>query len=230
MEGVARTREASLANAITPVDAQVSSAVAKLGRLVAAVSRTGADNSEFDQVLDVLRTLSKNEDIPIAIVGGMAAVRHGYERLTVDIDIVIARAHLDTIIRVAPRYGIKVIWQDPRGWHKLQLAGVRIEVVPEGEKPSKDAPTTIPGPKQLGVIDGMDYASLEGWMETKLGSGRRQDQADVVQVLKKASPDAVARIRAHLTGVHGLYVRLLDELAAAADAEKQQERERGGLA
>jgi hypothetical protein len=158
----------------------------------------------------------------------MAAIHHGYERLTNDLDLVVAHQHLDTFVRVAPKYGIKVIWQDPRGWHKLQFEGVRIEIVPEGAKPNQDAPAPIPGPKQLGVLEGMGYANLEGWMETKLGAGRRQDQADVVQVLKKAGTAAIAGIRQYLGGVHPTYLRLFDDLAEAAEQEKRQEEERGG--
>jgi hypothetical protein len=121
-----------------------------------------------------------------------------------------------------------VIWRDPHGWHKLEYEGVRVEIVPEGAKPNKDAPTTIPGPRQLGVSEGIDYASLEGWIETKLGSDRRQDQADIVQVLKKADLATIQNIRAHIAQVHSLYLRRFDELAAAAEEEKQQEEERGG--
>ncbi|MGH7223601.1 MAG: hypothetical protein ACRELF_10260, partial [Gemmataceae bacterium] len=150
------------------------------------------------------------------------------ERYTKDIDGVGAQGYLDTVIRVAPIYGIKVIWHDPHGWHKLEYQGVRIEVVPEGAKPNKDAPTTIPNPRRLGVSEGLGYASLEGWIETKLGSGRAQDRADIIQVLKKADPATIETARAHLAQVHCLYPRRFDELAAAAEEEKQQEAERGG--
>lgn len=209
-------------------DAAVSAAWARLGRLIAAVTRPGEEESEFDRALNVLRELSRKEGIPLAIVGGMAAINYGYQRYTKDIDVVVAQPHLDTLIRVAPNYGIKVIWRDPQGWHKLEYEGVRIEVVPEGAKPSKDAPTTIPNPRQLGVSQGIDYASLEGWIETKLGSGRARDRADVVQVLKKADPATIARSREHIAGIHAMYLRLFDELTAAAEEEKQQEAERGG--
>jgi hypothetical protein len=221
------TERVQLAEAITPVD-RIAVALARLGRVVAAVKYPGQKNSEFDRAFDVLRTLARKEGIPIAVIGGMAAIRHGYERNTQDIDIVIGRQHLDTIIRVAPTYGIKVVWQDPRGWHKFQHDMVRIEIIPEGGKPSKDAPTMIPGPKQLGVAEGMEYASLGGWVETKLASGRRQDEADVVQVLKKTAPAATDQVREHLAGVHPVYVRQFEELVAAAVAEKEQEAERGG--
>jgi hypothetical protein len=213
---------------MTPTDVRIATALAKLGRLIAAVHHPGESNSEFDRVLAVLKDLSHKEGIPLAIIGGMAALKYGYERYTKDIDVVVGQRYLDTLIRVAPSYGIKVIWHDPQGWHKLEYQGVRIEVVPEGAKPNKDAPTTIPGPRHLGVVEGMDYASLEGWIETKLGSGRRQDQADVVRVLNKTDPARIETARAHIAQVHSLYLRLFDELAAAAEEEKQQEAERGG--
>jgi hypothetical protein len=222
------TTTSKLVQAIATTDAKVSLALARLRRLVAAVNHPGKENSEFDRALEVLKTLSRKEDIPIAIVGGMTAIKYGYERNTQDIDVVIARQHLDTIIRVAPQYGIKIIWQDPHGWHKLQYDGVKIEIVPEGAKPNKDAPTTIPGPKQLGISEGLGYANLEGWMETKLGSDRQQDRADVVQVLKKTDSAAIERVRQHIATVHSLYLRLFEELVTAAEKEKQQEKERGG--
>jgi hypothetical protein len=217
-----------LARSSSLIDAEVSAAWAKLGRVIAAVHRPGEMHSEFDRVLDVLKDLSRKEGIPIAIVGGLAAIRYGYRRLTHDVDIVIARQHLDTIVRVAPRYNIKIIWHDPKGWHKFEYEGVRIEVVPEGAKPSKNAPATIPSPQQLGVSEGSDYASIEGWIETKLGSGRAFDRGDVVQVLKKTDPATITKIREHITAVHAVYLLLFDELASAAEEEKQQEAERGG--
>jgi hypothetical protein len=154
--------------ALTATDAQVSAAFTTLRKVVRAVRNPGQGNSEYDQALELLKTLSSKEGIPIAIIGGMAAIHHGYPRFTDDIDIVIARQHLETIIRVAPAYRIKVLWHDPQGWHKLQYEGIRLEVVPEGGKPRKDAPTTIPGPGQLGVVQGSEYAHLPGWIETKL--------------------------------------------------------------
>jgi hypothetical protein len=206
----------------------ISTALAQLERVIAAVDRPGQEHSEFDRALRVLEELSRKEGIPIAIIGGMTAIKYGYKRYTKDIDVVVAQPHLDTLIRVAPKYGIKVIWHDPKGWHKFEYEGVRIEVVPEGAKPRKDAPVMIPGPQQLGVSEGSGYASIEGWIETKLGSGRAFDRGDVVQVLKKTDPTTIAKIREHITTVHAAYLRLFDELASAAEEEKEQEAERGG--
>jgi hypothetical protein len=164
----------------------------------------------------------------MAVVGGLTAIHHDYRRFTKDIDIVVNGAHLDVLARVAPRYGIKFIWKDPDGWHKLQCEGVPIDVVPEGRKPRKDAPATIPGPRQLGVRAGAGYAGLAGWVETKLGSYRVQDQANVVEVIKGTTPATLRKIRRHLGKAHAVYLRRFDELLAAARQEREQERERGG--
>ncbi len=207
---------------------EIGSALRRLDTLVAAVKRPGDEGSKYDKALAVLGTLSRKEGIPIAIVGGLAAIKHGYERNTKDIDVVVSKRHLDSIVRVAPNYGVKVIWHAPNGWHKLSCEGVAIDIAPEGGKPSRNASTTIPGPRELGVQRGMDYASLEGWVLTKLISGRRQDQADVVQVLKQIGPESSGKVRRSLAGSHRIYLRLFDDLCAAAEEEREQERERGG--
>ncbi|HYV34130.1 MAG TPA: hypothetical protein VE988_00415 [Gemmataceae bacterium] len=202
--------------------------LATLERTVAAVKGHDLQESKFAKALATLKTLSRKEGIPVAIVGGMAAIHHGYERFTKDIDIVVRSGNLDILTRVAPHYGIKVIWHDPDGWHKLQCEGVAIDVVPEGRKPRKDAPVAIPSPEQLGVREGADYAGITGWMETKLGSFRVQDRADIVQVIKLTTPASMRKIRKHLSNVHATYLQRFDELLEAAKEEKEQERERGG--
>jgi len=208
--------------------AGAADALADLERMVAAVKGEQPPASKFGRALATLESLSRQEGIAMAIVGGLAAIHHGYRRFTKDIDVVIDSGHLDILARVAPRYGMKLIWKDPDGWHKFQYEGVPIDIVPEGRKPRKDAPATIPGPKQLGVREGAGYAGVAGWVETKLGSYRVQDQADVVQVIKRTTPATLRKIRKHLDKVHATYVRRFDVLLAAALEEREQERERGG--
>src|SRR4051812_3911939 len=96
-----------------------ANALADLERMVAAVKGDEASESKFGKVLATLEILARKEGIPLAIVGGLAAIYHGYESFTKDIDVVVPSANLDVFTRVAPRYGIKVIWKDPEGWHKL---------------------------------------------------------------------------------------------------------------
>src|SRR5437588_119474 len=203
-------------------------ALVNLERIVAVVKGDETRESKFAKALATLEALSHKEGISMAIVGGLAAIHHGYQRFTKDIDVVVQSGHLDILARVAPQYGIKVIWKDPDGWHKMQCEGVPIDVVPEGRKPRKDAPISIPSPEQLGVREGAGYADIAGWIETKLGSYRVQDRADVVQVIKVTPPATVRSIRKHLRKAHTTYLQRFDELLEAAKEEKEQERERGG--
>jgi len=207
--------------------AGAADALTNLEEVIAAVKGQGPPESKFAKALATLEALSRQEGITMAIVGGLAAIHHGYQRFTKDIDVVVQSGQVDVLTRIAPRYGIKVIWKDPDGWHKLQCEGVPIDIVPEGRKPRKDAPATIPGPRQLGVRTGTGYAEISGWVETKLGAYRVQDQADVVQVIKRITPATLRRIRRHLGKAHAIYLGRFDELLAAAKEEREQERERG---
>src|ERR1700736_1197028 len=101
--------------------------LADLERIIAAVKGEEPPESQFARALATLQALSRKEGISMAIVGGLAAIHHGYQRFTKDIDVVVQSAHLDVLTRVAPQYGIKVIWKDPAGWHKLQCEGVPID-------------------------------------------------------------------------------------------------------
>ena len=83
---------------------------------------------------------------------------------------------------------------------------VSIDVVPEGRKTSKGRkPEYHPRPEKLGVRDGLGYAGVAGWMETKLGSYRVQDRADVVQVMKVTAPATSRKIRKNLAKTHAIY-------------------------
>jgi hypothetical protein len=204
-------------------------ALVRLQRMVAAVKGQEGKESKVGKALATLEALARKEGIPLAIVGGLAAIHFGYERFTKDVDIVVRSRDLDILTRLAPQYGMKVIWKDPDGGHKLQCEGVPIDVVPEGRKPRKDAPSAIPGPEQLGVRAGAGYADIGGWMETKLGSYRVQDRADVVQVIKVTTPATLRRIRKRLGNTHAIYLRRFEDLVATAKDEMEQERERGGI-
>src|SRR5947208_11901670 len=118
---------------MNPIDA--AEAMASLERVIAAVKDQEAQDLTFAKALAILKVLSRKENIPLAIVGGPAAIHHGYERFTKDIDMVVGSGNLDILTRMAPQYGIKVLWKDPDGWHKLQCEGVSIDVVPEDRKP-----------------------------------------------------------------------------------------------
>src|SRR5437762_14108517 len=107
--------------------AAVAEAMHNLERVVAAVKGHEEQESKFAKALATLKALARKEGIPLAIVGGLAAIHHGYERFTKDIDVVVRSGDLHILTRVAPYYGIKVIWNDAEGWHKLRCEGFPID-------------------------------------------------------------------------------------------------------
>lgn len=188
-----------------------------------------SEENRFSRALADLQHLCHDKGIPIAIVGGLAAIRYGYPAATQDIDIAVARDHLNTLVEGAPAYGFKVVWMAESGWHTLTHGDVEINVIPEGGRARSTAPTTIPSPVELGVKQGLGYASLPGWIELKISSGRQKDRAHVVEVMKKSDPGIVRSARDHIAQVHQAYLAVFDQLLEEAEEERSQEKERGGF-
>ena len=182
--------------------------------------------NRFSRAIQALERLGLENEIAVAIVGGLGAIRYGYAAATDDIDIAVGQADLDRLVELAPRYGFRIDWRAKTGWHTLSWGDVEINVVPEGGKARDDAPTTIPGPKVLGVEQGLGYASLCGWMELKVSSGRQKDFGHIVEVLKRLAVEQVTEIDRHLGQVHADYQVTFQRLVQQSRAEKQQERRR----
>ncbi len=206
----------------------IQSMVATLTRGVESVSAVmGTEQNRFTAALSDLERLAQSEHIPIAIIGGLGAIHHGYPAATQDIDVAISREHLDQFIRVAPNYRFKVAWKSKTGWHTLMHGDVEINVIPEGGKARDSSPTLIPGPVALGVCEGLGYASLPGWVELKLSSGRQKDRAHIVEVLKTLDDVTIQGVSQHIGQVHEKYSALFAELCRQAVDELTDERHRG---
>ena len=182
------------------------------------------EENRFSRAIAALKEMALRDGIPIAVVGGLAAIHYGYAVSTQDIDIVVGQTDLDRLLQVAPNYGFTIAWRAKSNWHTLMHEDVEINVVPEGGRSHKHSPTTIPGPAQLGVSKGMEYASFPGWIELKISAGRRKDLTHVVEALKRASDEMVEQARTHLRTVDPSYSAQFEELAREAVEEKEQER------
>ncbi len=216
--------------AIRMLSPQITSALKILddrSASVRAVMNTSSSENRFTKALVAISGLAEHEKIPIAIVGGLAAIHYGYAAVTEDIDIAVGKENLEKLIDKAVEYGFKVTWEAESGWHTLEYGDVEINVVPEGGKAKNDAPTTIPGPIEMGVVAGVDYADLPHWIELKISSNRRKDQTHIVEVLKVQPSSIVEQVERHLQSVHEQYLDRFRELAAEAQQERNQEKERG---
>ena len=193
---------------------------------IEAVLTMSTDGNRFSRALTDLQQLAHEQNIPIAIVGGLAAIRYGYAAATQDIDIAVCKDQLGELVRFAPRYGMVVAWESKTGWHTLTHGDVEINVVPEGGRAKDSSPTVIPSPLQMGVDSGLKYASIESWVELKISSGRQKDRAHVVEVLKKTDEPTIDRVYGHIAQVHGQYELTFRQLLAEAIEERQQEKDR----
>jgi hypothetical protein len=191
-----------------------------------AVMNTVGEENRFVRALTALQRLAVDRSIPIAVVGGLGAIRYGYPAATQDIDIAVGKSELAGLIKSCGEYGFRVAWESKTGWHTLEFGDVEINVVPEGGKARDEAPTTIPSPLDMGVAEGLDYATIESWTELKISSGRQKDRAHVVEVLKKADSPTIERIRNHMTGVHADYETTFTQLLSEAEDERRREQGR----
>src|SRR5688572_9684070 len=121
--------------------------------------------NQFTRATQILQRVADELQAPIAIVGGLAAIYHQVPVTTTDIDIVVPKDKLADFLAVAVREGLTVARTSPSGWHALELHDpegvVQIEVVPEGGRSPRDPPHAppTPSPQQLGVTQGLGYAS-----------------------------------------------------------------------
>lgn len=121
--------------------------------------------------------------------GGVAVCLHGYQRNTVDIDLLIRREDQDRVSESFPLSRADL----ERGKKAFQTpAGIPIQILLTGERAGKGAEATLPDPGAPQVTqerEGLPVLSLARLIESKLACGegdpRRtyKDFADVVELI-----------------------------------------------
>jgi len=144
-----------------------------------------------------LRAITSKLDemgIPYAVAGGMALAAHGYERVTVDVDILVESAGLHQIHSELEGLGYIPPFAGSKNLKDVST-GVAIEFLVAGQFPGdgKPKPVAFPDPSQASVeIDGVRYLRLPTLIELKLASGmtnpgRLKDLADVQELIRALS-------------------------------------------
>src|SRR6185437_10487559 len=142
-----------------------------------------------DKVFESLRRIAQrlsDLSIPYAVAGGMALVAHGYDRTTVDVDVLVDAEGLATIHRTVDGLGYVPPFAGSKNLRDVET-GVRIEFLIAGQFPGdgKPKPVAFPDPSHAAIeIDGVRYLRLTNLIELKLASGmtnagRLKDLADV---------------------------------------------------
>jgi hypothetical protein len=142
--------------------------------------------------LFAITTKLKKLGIPYAIAGGMALVAHGFERVTVDVVVLVDSAGLKKIHEALEGLGYMPPFAGSINL-KDMATGVRIEFLVTGQFPGdgKPKPVAFPDPARASVeIDHIHYLGLPNLIELKLASGlnggvaRLKDFADEVALIQ----------------------------------------------
>jgi hypothetical protein len=154
-----------------------------------------------------LAKLLDDEGIPYAIAGALALGAHGYERVTVDVDVLLTRDGLERFKAAHLGRGYVEKFPGSKGLRDAQH-GVVIDVLLAGDYPGdgKPKPVRFPDPSAPEVLEvGSRFRvlRLEKLVELKLASGisaphRLKDLADVLELIRAAGlpRDLAARIDA----------------------------------
>ena len=127
--------------------------------------------------------------IDYAVAGGMCLFRHGFQRFTRDVDIIVTRDGLAQIHEQLEGRGYLKPFAASKNLRDTDT-GVRIDFIIAGQFPGegKPGPIAFPVPNSVAtVIDGVRYVDLVPFIELKLASGqashRAQDVHDVQQLI-----------------------------------------------
>lgn len=159
-----------------------------------ALQQAGRFFMRTDPVHQTLRTITTRLaelGIGYAVVGGMALVAHGYDRTTVDVDILVTRDDHARLRQCLEGLGYVPPFSGSKNFRDVET-GVRIEFLIAGEFPGdgKPKPVAFPDPRGASiVIDGISYLRLDRLIELKLASGltnpnRLKDLADVQELIR----------------------------------------------
>ncbi|MEX0643529.1 MAG: hypothetical protein WD468_12555 [Pirellulales bacterium] len=128
---------------------------------------------------------------PYAIAGGVAVCLHGYQRNTVDLDLLVQAGQSDVVRQALESAGMT--WYDEQREFRT-AAGVAIHFLVSGERAGRGSEVTLPDPANPGVVtvlEGLPVLSLAALIEAKIACGQanmrrtHKDFADVVELIAK---------------------------------------------
>jgi hypothetical protein len=143
------------------------------------------------------------ENIPYALLEGLALAEHGYPRLTEDIDLLMRPEGLTRFHQHLIGRGYQPAFTGAEKTFRDTATGVRIEIVTTGEYPGDGLPKPVAfpdpaAPEVMVEIEGIHVVALDRLIELKLASEtsaphRLRDLADVQDlIVRKGLPLALA--------------------------------------
>ena len=144
----------------------------------------------FTTLQNLTRRLEE-EEIPYALVGGLALAAHGFVRMTQDVDLLMTREGLETFKQKFLGRGYVLAFSEAQKTFRDTETQVRIEILITGDYPGdgKPKPVAFPDPSIVYTERvGMRIIPMETLIELKLASGmsaphRLRDLADVQDLI-----------------------------------------------
>jgi hypothetical protein len=148
-------------------------------------------NETLWEAANACHILLSEAQIPHVIAGGVAVCLHGYQRNTVDLDLVVQAGKSAAVRAVFQANGIS--WSDEH--HEFRTpAGVAIHFLVAGERAGKGSEVRFRDPADARVaieLEGLPVLSLAALIESKIASGQgnlrrtHKDFADVVELIAR---------------------------------------------
>lgn len=165
-------------------------------RVYAAAARATAffmKNADVHRTLVKVARLLEEDAIPYALIGALALSEYGYERMTVDVDLLLSRDGLARFKQKHLGRGYLEKFPASRGVRDIET-GVTIDVVIAGDYPGDGLPKSVrfPEPAAVATRSGnLWLLPLWNLIELKLASGlsaahRLKDLADVLELIRVA--------------------------------------------
>jgi hypothetical protein len=147
------------------------------------------ENESLWQTAEQCHAILAEAQIPHAVLGGIAVCLHGYQRNTVDVDLLVRRQDSFAVRENLQREGFA--W-DEEDKEFSSPSGVAVQFLVAGDRAGSGSEVRLPDPSDASVIteiEGLPVLRLSKLIESKIacgeGSLRRthKDFADVVELI-----------------------------------------------
>lgn len=146
-------------------------------------------NESLWEVAARCHELLRDAEIPYAILGGVAVCLHGYQRNTVDLNLLVRREEVGKIRHVLEQAGFS--WSQERAEFVSQ-SGIAVQFLLATDRAGKGSEVLLPDPTDESAVtelEGLPVLSLAKLIESKLACGQanlrrtHKDFADVVELI-----------------------------------------------
>jgi hypothetical protein len=181
-------------------------------------------------VYETLRRLTarlEQEQIPYALVGGLALASHGFVRMTDDVDILVTRGGLELFRERCVGRGYLPAFPNAQKTFRDTETQVRIEFLTTGEFPGDGKPKPVSFPDPADAAEeraGIQVIAVEKLIELKLASGmtaphRLRDLADVQDLIVAQKLERDLSDHLH-ESVRAEYLKLWDAAQTGPDRQE----------